>query len=218
MKRLLSCLLALLLLLTLCACGREQPQTAEIAPSPAPSADPAPSSALREAFDNSAVKLQGTAIGSLSCDTPYRTDYSEVWEVPEGESVQKRFFHYTDGLGLWDTFSVILLSGPDAPATGTDEIENAYALLRADHFGSGSGYKNAVAESDWNWETFCRDMNGAQIDLVVTNKGKTAEVSVTALTAEGTEYHQSYKDIGTDGPLYFCLTVENACLDLLPEE
>ena len=210
MKRLLSCLLALLLPLTLCACGREQPQTAEIAPSPAPSADPAPSSALREAFDNSAVKLQGTAIGSLSCDTPYRTDYSEVWEVPEGESVQKRFFHYTDGLGLWDTFSVILLSGPDAPATGTDEIENAYALLRADHFGSGSGYKNAVAESDWNWETFCRDMNGAQIGLVnVCNSGAGLQLGLwnQARTFSGVQI--GLCNVISEGPVPF-LPIVNA--------
>ena len=218
MKRGLSYLLALLLLLSLCACGKENPSPAA---SPAPAgttAAPVSASPLREAFDNSGVKLQGTALGSLSCDTPFRTVFSEVWEVPEGESVQKRFIHYTDGLGLWDTFSVILLSEPDTPETGTEEIENAYAVLRADHFGSGSGYKNAVAESDWNWDTFCSDINDAEITLTVTNKGKTAEVSFTALTAEGTEFHQSYKDIGTDGPLYFCLTVENACLDLLPEE
>lgn len=218
MKRPLCCLLALLLLLSLCACGKEEPvPTASPAPAEA-SAAPASTVSLREAFDNSHVKLQGISLGSLSCDTPYRTVYSDVWEVPEGESVTKRFFHYTDGLGLWDTFSVILLSEPDTPATGTGELEHAYALLRADHFGSGSGYKNAAAESDWNWESFCSDMNGAEIALTVTNKGKTAEVSFTALTAEGDEYHQSYKDITTDGPLFFCLTVENACLDLLPEE
>ena len=218
MKRRLCCLLALLMLLSLCACGREQPKPAASTASPAPSAAPAPAASPRPAFDNSGVKMQGSALGSLACDTPYRTVYSDVWEVPEGESVQKRFYHYTDGLGMWDTFSVILLSTPDTPETGTGEMENAWAVLRADHFGSGSGYKNAVTESDWNWESFCSDMNGALIALTVTNKGKTAEVSFTATTAGESEYHQSFKDITTDGPLYFCLTVENACLDLLPEE
>ena len=217
MKRCLCCLLALLLL-SLCACGKSTSSPAPEEAAPSPTVSPASSPAMRQGFDHSAVKLQGTAVGSLACDTPYRSVYSEVWEVPEKGSVQRSFYHYTDGLALWDSFSVILLSESGTPATGTEEIENAYAVLRADHFGTGKGYKNAVADSDWDWETFGSDMNGALIELTVTNKGKTAEVAFTALTAEGAEYHQSYKDISTDGPLYFCLTVENACLDLLPEE
>ena len=216
MRRCLCCLLALFLLLPLCACGKERPAPTA---SPTPAAAPAASASTalpRKAFDNSGVKLQGTALGSLSCDTPYRTVFSDVWEVPEGESAVRRFYLYTDGLALWNNFLVILKSTAEEPEgeAGNDE----YATVRADHYGTGAGFKNAVSESDWNWDSFCSDVNGALMELTVSNKGKTAEVSITATAADETVYHQTYKDIATDGPLFFCLSVENACLDLLEAE
>lgn len=215
MKRLLLFLLSLSLLLSFSACGRERESAPS--PTPAPVEETAPAVKEPAGFDNSGAELLGSAIGSLACDTPYRAVYSEVWEVPEGKSVERRFYLYTNGLRLWDNFLVILKSRPDDPPVG-ESGEDEYAVFRADHFGAGTGYKTAVAESDWDWDSFCSDLNGALIELSIADRGKTAEIVMTATTADGKEYHQSYKEIAADGPLYFCLSVENACIDLLDAE
>ena len=177
-------LLCAALLLAFCACGEQAP-----APEPGPTPTPEAVPAGKTPNDNSGVKLRGRLLGSLACDAPFWTVFSEIEEIPEGESRTWRFYNYTDGLGIWNNFLVIL--------------------------GWGEGYDEAVAESDWDWERFTGDLNGALIELTVTHRAGKADVSVRAETEGERSYHQSYTGIAVDGPLYACLSVEKACLDLL---
>ena len=88
-------------------------------------------------------------------------------------------------------------------------------MVRADNFGWGAVYDGiATAECDWNWDTFATDMDGAKVELTITNNGETADVVAKVTCADGKEYNQSYKGIAVDGDLYYCLTVENAFLDI----
>ena len=216
MKKLLSALLALLMLFSLSACGR-QTET-EAGPEEETELPPV-STPVQYLFDNSGVEPQGTLLGSLDCRAEYRSVYSDVREVPDRGTVTQRFYFYTDGLGMWNSFIVILQSTPDGHSTEDDEAYTEYAAIRADHFGTGDGLKDAKLESDWSWESFTRDLNGALIELSVSRKGDKAELRYTATTAEGELHSLSCKDIAipADAPLYYCLSVEHACLDLLED-
>ncbi len=214
-RRTFALLLAAVLLLA--ACGAERP-AARSAPAASPSTAPTSTPAPKAPNDNSAVKIQGTPVGTLDCKAAFGTEFSEIWEVPEGESVTRRFYNYTDGLGLWDNFLVIL-QNTDAGHSAEEAADYAeYAVLRADHYGWGDGFSEAEKESDWNWETFTEDMNGALVELTVSLKKGLVDVRFTATVDEETVYHQSYTGIHAEGPVFFCLSVENACLDLLPED
>ena len=211
MKRLLLLALTLALLLTLCACGRESKK-------PAGTPEPSPTAAPVEVVgnDNSNVPVRGALLGNLSCDAPFWTVFSDIQELPEGESATQRFFNYTDGLGIWDNFLVILQSTPEGHSAGEAEGYREYLVLRPDSYGWGEGFADASLESDWDWASFTEDMNGALIELTLTHKAGKADVTLTATTADGREFHQSCTGVPIDGALYWCLSVENACLDLLP--
>ena len=61
-------------------------------------------------------------------------------------------------------------------------------------------------------------MDGAYVELTVANNGTTADVTAVVTTTAGKQYHQYYKGIVIDGPLYFCLTVEGAYIEIEREK
>lgn len=165
--------------------------------------------------DHSSVAITGTQVGATDCSTPFWTEFSEVKEVPGGESVTVNFKNYTSGAENWNNFVVILQNVADAHSADDNADYAEYAVVRADNFGWGAGYDNiATAECDWNWDTFKADMDGADVAVTVTNNGETADVEAVVTTADGTEYHQSYKGIAVTGDLYYCLTVDGSFIDV----
>ncbi len=177
--------------------------------------DAASTEASAEGIDNSAVETTGTVVGETDCSTGFWTAFSDVVEVPSGESVTVNFKNYTDGLNNWDNFLVVLQNVADAHSADENADYKEYAVVRADNYGWGTGYDNiATAECDWNWDTFVTDINGADVELTITNNGDTADVVAVVTTADGATYNQSYTGIAVDGDLYYCLSVEKGFLDV----
>lgn len=167
------------------------------------------------AIDHSAVTTTGTVVGATDCSTGFWSEFSEVVEVPKGESVKANFINYTDGLANWHNFLVVLQNVPEVHSADANADYKEYGVMRADNFGWGAGYDNiATAECDWNWDTFTTDMDGASVELTITNNGDTADVVAVVTCADGTVHNQSYTGVAVDGDLYYCLTLENAFLDI----
>lgn len=167
------------------------------------------------AADHSGVTTTGTVVGATDCSTPFWNQFSDVVAVPNGESVTVNFVNYTSTLENWHNFVVILQNVPDAHSADDNPDYKEYGVMRADNWGWGAGYDNiAVAECDWNWDTFKTDMDGANVELTITNNGDTADVVAVVTTAAGTVYNQKYTGVAVDGDLYYCLTVEAAFLDI----
>ncbi len=155
----------------------------------------------------------GIMVGASDLSTPFWTEFSPVWAVPEGASRTIGFTNYTDGAENWDNFLVVLQNTESGHSADTTEGYAEYAVLRADNYGWGAGYDNVVTpESDWNWDTFKSDVDGAHVEVTVTNNGDTADVTAVARTTDGTEYHQYYNGVATGGDLYFCFTCEKSYL------
>lgn len=154
-------------------------------------------------------KPEGTVVGNEDCSTPWWSAFSKDYSVEEGTSETITFWNYTSGRENFHNFLVIL-----------KDVDTAkeYAVLRADNW----GWLNADAsnilpdgnkQSNWNWDTYKTDMDGAKVELTVTNKGNTADVKANITTKAGKKYYQNYTGIAiTDGALDFCLTVEGGYL------
>ena len=167
------------------------------------------------AADHSSVVTTGTVVGATDCSTGWWSEFSDVAAVPSGESVTVNFINYTDTLANWHNFIVVLQNVPDVHSADANPDYKEYAVVRADNYGWGSGYEGIVTpECDWNWETFTTDMDGAKVELTITNNGDSADIVAVVTTATGTVYNQKYIGIAVDGDLYYCLGVENAFLDI----
>ena len=134
--------------------------------------------------------------------------------VPSGESVTANFKNYTSELENWNNFVVILQNVADAHSADDNADYKEYVVVRADNFGWGDSYEGATADCDWNWDTVQADIDGADVELTVTNNGDTADVVAKVTSAEGTTYNQSYTGIAIDGDLYYCLTVDGSFIDI----
>lgn len=161
------------------------------------------------------VTTTGTVVGSTDCTTAFWSDFSDVVEVPEGETATVNFKNYTDGVNNWDNFLVILQNVADAHSTDDNADYAEYAVLRADNFGWGAGYDGVVEPTcDWDWDTFASVMDGADVTLTITNNGDTADVTAVVVGSDGNTYNQSYPGIAITGDLYYCLSVEAGFLDI----
>ena len=170
--------------------------------------------------EGSYLQIERERVGSYDCTTGFWTVFSNIWAVPSGSTFYKTFTNYTDGAENWRNFCAVLQNTPEGHAN-SDNAEGVwpvdgykeYAVVRADNWGWGSGYDNiAAAESDWNWDTFKNDMDGAQVLLAVTNNGSTADIVATVNTKTGHVYTQKYTGIAVDGDVYLTLLCEGAYL------
>ena len=156
-------------------------------------------------------------LGAEDFSTGWWKVFSDGVKVEEGKSETVTFKNYTKGELNHQNFVVILknVAGNDT-ATGYKE----YAVARPDHYGrlyaqNTGQHLEALGwtlESNWNWDTFRSDMNGATVELTITNHGTTADIVANITTAAGDEHFQKFLNIKVDGDLYYSLSVENAYL------
>lgn len=178
----------------------------------APVEEPAPAPAE--------IVITGTAVGAVTLDTPFWGAHSDIWEVPEGKMAGVLFVNHNPGeeASNWNNFNVVLQNTPTGHSAADAEGYAEYAVVRSDNFGWGAGYdgnENLVAENDYDWDKFCANLNGATVLVVVINHGDHADVVALSQPAGAEKvYTMSYKNITTGGPLYFCLVVDNCCLDI----
>lgn len=167
------------------------------------------------ARDHSDVETTGTVVGAKDCTTAFWTEFSDIVAVPNGESVTMNFTNWSSGLNNWNNFVCILQSTPDGHSAEDNADYAEYGVVRCDNWGWGGGYDNiAVAESDWNWDTFIDDVDGATVELTVTNNGDTADVVAVVTSAAGAVHTQKYTGIAVTGDVYFCLTVDGSFVDI----
>ena len=163
----------------------------------------------------------GPQVGAEDCTTEFWTMGSEGWTVPSGETVSKTFVNWHGAEAAnWNNFIVVLTNET------SDLVEqNAYAVVRVDNWGwkwiDGVSVNTAstelgwTVESDWNWDNFAADTQGATVTISVTNNGSTADVECQITSADGNTTHfQNYKGIAVDGDLYFYLSVDHSWIDI----
>ncbi|MBE5948255.1 MAG: hypothetical protein E7261_04415 [Lachnospiraceae bacterium] len=158
-----------------------------------------------EEVKNPVVTASGTLVGATDFTTSFRGAYSNTWKVPTGKTICTTFVNWHPTVASDNNnFIVVLQNMADVHSADVNAKYKEYGVVRAD----GEG---------WNSATFLEDLQGATVKVYVTNNGKTADVVCDVLTADGAEYRQEYLNIKVDGDLYFCLTVDNSCIDIVRE-
>ncbi len=174
--------------------------------------------------------LTGTGVGANDYTQGWWTTWSDIIEVKEGETKTVTYDNYHTKLyyQTYYTSSVILQSTPtghhsDPANANYAEGYSEYGVVRMDNAGWGVGYEG-IATATHNWPVgadglidatqFDPITQEASVVLTVTNNGDTADVVYTVTGSDGNVYTQTYSGIQITGPLYFCITVEKACIDI----
>ncbi len=172
------------------------------------------------------VTAKGTLVGAADFSTGFWGAHSDTWAVPAGQTVTKTFINWHPVLASnWNNFVVILQNVADAHGADANAAYKEYAVVRSDNYG-WLGALNTAAnlaelgwtlENNYDWATFLADLQGATVKVSVTNNGTTAEVVCDVTNTDGVTRQMKYGNIAVDGDLYFCLTVDGCCLDIMKE-
>lgn len=170
------------------------------------------------------AEITGTAVGAVDYTTAFWGAHSQTWEVASGESKTVTFKNYHGAeASNWNNFVVVLQNVADAHSATDNADYKEYFVGRADNYGWAGEVNTGVAdhglctvESTWDWTTFEKDIQGATVELTVTNNGTSADIVAKVTAADGTTVReQKYLGIAVDGAVHFCLTVDSCCLDII---
>lgn len=140
----------------------------------------------------------------------YATNLSQDYTVKAGNKAQFKFYNYTVGTDNFKSW-VLGVSNVAHGATGYKE----YVMLRNDNW-ENIAWNNTGCTSDFNWDTFAKDMNGSLVDMTV-EYAATGAFKMTAVitTKDKKVYHYSYTKTITDKPskVNIFFTGENSYID-----
>lgn len=140
----------------------------------------------------------------------YATNLSQDYTVKAGNKAQFKFYNYTVGTDNFKSW-VLGVSNVAHGASGYKE----YVMLRNDNW-ENITWNNTGCTSDFNWDTFAKDMNGSLVDMIV-EYAATGAFKMTAVitTTDNKVYHYSYTKTITDKPseINVFFTGENSYID-----
>lgn len=162
------------------------------------------------------VNAWAETVGANDNTTGYLAAHSTIQTIASGGSMHYVFTQSkaTDanskGWFLW------------VGAQGADVTwANGISIVRGDNWDdkwpNGDGYgANTGCTSNFNWDTFNADMNGATVDMTITYASGAFNMSSTITPAAGGSYTYSYaKTIdGAPTSVDVCLSVNEACLNI----
>lgn len=131
-------------------------------------------------------------------DAGWWTNFStQSYAVKKGNAAEFKFNNYSNKVNNWDNWCLV------AATNGTRDAGQGYSeyfVLRNDNYG-WQGSKNTsddktwytTLESNYNWDTFKREMDGSQVDMLV-NYSNDGVVTMTAsiVSKSGNIYHYKF--------------------------
>lgn len=153
----------------------------------------------------STLPAQTEIVGLEDNTTPWWAHFSHDWAVAPYEMVSVSMKLGSNEINNWHSPCTILRKA--------DLSE--YGVVRMDHYGWGVGYEGIVtATSNWNWETFLPNLDGAEVAITFANNGdNTASVRYHVTLANGDVHFQYFDGFAVDSAdLQFAIVVEGAHL------
>lgn len=157
-----------------------------------------------------------TTYGATDNSDAFWTSFSPYLNSTSGNcTFHYSFTNYTDEGENWNNWLVVITNGGERGASGYTE----YAVLRADAYGWGTyatdEQRAAGMASDYDWDTFKADMNGAKVDLTISIKDGKMDMTALTTTTAGKTYTYTYTVSGLpSGAKGAFLTMEKAHLVL----
>lgn len=152
----------------------------------------------------SAHPAQTEMVGLEDNTTPWWVHFSHDWTVAPYEMQTVSMKLGSNELNNWHSPCTILRKADMAE----------YGVVRMDHYGWGDGYAAATVTSNWNWDTFLPNLDGAEIAITVANNGdNTASIRYHVILANGDVHFQYFDGFAVDSAdLQFAIVVEGAHL------
>lgn len=154
-------------------------------------------------------------VGNEDFSSGWWTAFSDLVPMSGNQTMHFGFYNYTNGEANWNNWDLVVTNGKNRDESGYAE----YFVLRADAYGWGDvNYNGSNISSDYNWDTFTSDMNGAYVDLTIKRNGTRIDVAALVTTSSGTVYNCTffYEGVSTTDIGAF-LTCEGAYLAIDPE-
>ena len=121
------------------------------------------------------------------------------------------FVNYSDKAENWHNWVSVVTNGVDRGGSGYSE----YFALRADHHGWGGQFRKSELTSNYIWDDFKAELDGAQVSLSIEHvKDGYALVKTTINTKNYTWFENYYQTTSKTEDIRAFLTVENAHLVL----
>lgn len=149
-------------------------------------------------------------VGNADLSTGYLGATSAVVTIADGGS---HHYVFTQAKATTDNWlGWLLYVGPSGSSV---TWKNAYVIIRGDNWDDKADSQSGCV-SNFDWETFSSDMNGATFNMAVSYSEGTLKMTTSVLTSESKRYNYSCtKSIaGTPASVDICLSVNAAYLTI----
>lgn len=159
-------------------------------------------------------------VGNENNTDAFFTAFTDYITIPAGQEARLKFINYTSGIENWHNFITVCTTDADRAATQDPAGYWEYFVLRADNYGWGNGYDAANLVSDYNWDTFKSDMDGALVDLTVRRVGAEVYYTSVVTTTTGSVYTMTYHQTcgNAEDNIRIFLTTESGHMAFNPDE
>ena len=158
----------------------------------------------------------GTQIGLPELTTPWWTAFSDYYTIGMNQMAKIHFKNYSCKMGNWNNWLLFVTTDADR---GADDYSE-YLVLRSDHYGWGDKYDAANLTSNYDWDTFKDEMDGADVTMTVKREGGKVtivaeQIAATDGTTVRTETYTFTDDAIAEDNIRVFLTTEGGMIDLL---
>ena len=156
--------------------------------------------------------ISNTVIGNEDNHTQYYRARTEQLILQEGQVATFEFTNYTCKGGNWNNWVACVSNDVTLDTEGWIN----YIALRADNWDNVQGGNNGIT-SNFNWDTFLNDIDGANVVLTFTYAEGKVAVAANITTTEGKSYKEEYAKEVT-GTIRTWVTVDNSHIVLSKAE
>lgn len=190
--------------------------------------------ALLIALTCSTSASAGTMVGNEDNTTGWWSAFSDGYTIESGKSYHFVFTNYTNEIANANNW--ILIAANNATRDGAQGYSE-YFVLRNDNWAWGPAdplqpnvdqntgtaaslfVQHTTISSDYNWDIFKSEMNGANVDMTVSYvKGQSISMKATITAKSGNEYNYSfaYSDMArlTDDAVTVFFSTEGGHIDI----
>ncbi len=153
-------------------------------------------------------------VGNTDCSTPWWSAFSKFTKFDKKSPYPLVYAFYNHNGGSKDNFKNWLICATNGVDRGGDGYAEYY-VLRSDAYGWGSLYSGDNITSPFNWDTFCADMDGAYVRVILQYSGTKLTQTVKIRRTDGTMVGDYiFVCPGITGDLGFFLLCEGSYLDI----
>ena len=154
-------------------------------------------------FNVSATAQESTAtVGATDNSIGYLGAFSEILQLTSGQMATFEFTNFSSKEGNWNNW-VSCVSGE------TFDAANLLVALRADNWENVQNANTGVT-SNFNWDTFRDDMDGATIVTTFKYQEESVTIHCDITTAGGTSYFEEFTKTGVTGPITVAMSVDHS--------